>query len=540
MSHADPIPESASAYRWTAALLIVGSALLRVVYLAPDCPLDLAPDEAHYWDWSRNLDWSYYSKGPLIAWLIRLSCELFGPLSVSLTGNEMLAVRIPAVVCGALLLASLYILTVQTLRSEKLALGVVCIALTLPLIAAGSSLMTIDAPFTCAWGWALVFGFHAVFRGSKWAWPVAGLCVLLGVLSKHTMVLWVPFLGLFLLMTPSLRHLLWRPGFWVLTGIGALGGLPILIWNAFNGWVTLKHTEGHAGLGDSGVHWLGPLRYLGMQFAVLLGFWFVAWARAVWSHRPTKDTRPEIGYLWWMSAPIIVFFGLFSLKNGGGEPNWPIAGYLSGMVLVAGWLATELHHPTLWYRRLCQASTAAFCALGLLLTLLVHHGSLLQPVLMSIPGMQKDGQPIPIRRIDPTCRLRGWRTLAAEVDRMRAQQRQRGEEPVLAGSGWSIPGEIGFYCEGHPKVYSLGFALGDRHSQYDLWRPNPLADSELFLGRTFLVVGGHQESLRQAFDRVEPTQWVRYHENGLEIASWPVTVAHGYKGFARLKNDRGY
>ena len=25
----------------------------------------------HYWDWSRHLDWSYYSKGPLVAWLIR-------------------------------------------------------------------------------------------------------------------------------------------------------------------------------------------------------------------------------------------------------------------------------------------------------------------------------------------------------------------------------------------------------------------------------------------------------------------------------------
>jgi hypothetical protein len=24
----------------------------------------LASDEAHYWEWSRRLDWSYYSKAP--------------------------------------------------------------------------------------------------------------------------------------------------------------------------------------------------------------------------------------------------------------------------------------------------------------------------------------------------------------------------------------------------------------------------------------------------------------------------------------------
>src|SRR6266511_2408846 len=98
--------------RGAAIGLILLAAVLRFLYLALDCPLDLSPDEAHYWDWSRHLDWSYYSKGPLVAWLIRLSRELFGPWSVALTGGEMLAVRLPAVVCGGLLLASLYVLTV--------------------------------------------------------------------------------------------------------------------------------------------------------------------------------------------------------------------------------------------------------------------------------------------------------------------------------------------------------------------------------------------------------------------------------------------
>src|SRR5438034_44296 len=107
------MPPKVWPYRLTAAVLILGAAILRLFYLACDCPLDLAPDEAHYWDWSRHLDWSYYSKGPLVAWLIRLSCILFGDLSFALTGSEMLAVRLPAVLCGALLLVSLYVLTVQ-------------------------------------------------------------------------------------------------------------------------------------------------------------------------------------------------------------------------------------------------------------------------------------------------------------------------------------------------------------------------------------------------------------------------------------------
>src|SRR5262249_16011682 len=142
---------------WLALALILAAAAGHLLYLANDCPLDLAPDEAHYWDWSRNIDWSYYSKGPLVAWLIRASCELMGPWSEEATGSLMFAVRLPAVVCGSLLLVSLYVLTVQVTARPRLALAVVAGALTLPLVNVGSSLMTIDSPYTCCWGWALVF-----------------------------------------------------------------------------------------------------------------------------------------------------------------------------------------------------------------------------------------------------------------------------------------------------------------------------------------------------------------------------------------------
>lgn len=516
-------PARAWPYRLTAAALLVGVALVRLAYLAWFCPLDLAPDEAHYWDWSRHLDWSYYSKGPLVAWLIRASCALFG--------TSAFAVRVPAVLCGSLLLAGLYALTAQVYRCERLALGVVLVALTLPVVAAGSVLMTIDAPYTCCWCWALVFGFHAVFARAAWAWPAAGLCILLGVLAKHTMVLWVPCLGLFLLLTPALRPLLWRPGFWVMTGLGALGGVPILVWNALNGWVTLRHTQGHAGLdGGPTIHWKGPAVYLGMQFAVLLGFWFIAWVRASWDQRPGRAARPEVGYLWWMSVPIVAFFGLFSLKNGGGEPNWPIAGYLSGLVLTAAWLREQLRHPDSWQRRLTAGSLGLFVALGLTLTVLSHFPQVLQPLLPAS---------VEVRRVDPTCRLRGWRTLAASVDAIR--QTMPGDV-VMAASAWNLPGELGFYCDGRPAVYSFGPALGDRHSQYDLWRPNPLADpgAPVFAGKSFIVIGATPEILREAFDTVGPMTIVSHREGARTIATWAVTTAHGYRGFPGREGSRGY
>jgi hypothetical protein len=145
---------------------------------------------------------------------------------------------------------------------------------------------------------------------------------------------------------------------------------------------------------------------------------------------------------------------------------------------------------------------------------------------------------MPLRRLDPTCRLRGWRTsLAAAVDRVRERLRREGAEPLVAASVWYEPGELGFYCQGHPVVYSLGLALGDRHSQYDLWRPNPVADAPAFAGATFVYVGGVNDAVREAFEQVGPTETVTYQEGNQPVARWTVTVCRGFRGFRALPGD---
>src|SRR5664280_2033443 len=75
------------------AVLLALLSIFRVLYIIYG-PFELSADEAHYWTWSRHLDWSYYSKGPMIAWLIYAGTQLFG--------NNELGVRAFAVVCSAL------------------------------------------------------------------------------------------------------------------------------------------------------------------------------------------------------------------------------------------------------------------------------------------------------------------------------------------------------------------------------------------------------------------------------------------------------
>jgi hypothetical protein len=523
-----------AAYRWAAAVVIVGAAALRVHFLANDCPFDLAPDEAHYWQWAQNLDWSYYSKGPLVAWLIRLSTWLAGDWSLALTGSEMLAVRLPAVVCGALLLAGLYVLTVQVYRSDRLALAVVAVALTLPPVAVGSTVMTIDAPFTCLWCWALVLGHRAIFRNAVWAWPALGLALGLGVLAKYTMVIWPAACGLFLLATPKYRNLLARPGSWLCMLILAICCVPVLYWNLRHDWVGVRHVS-HLAAGQQiqlRLIWYGPLLYLATQFVLLLGFWFVAWARALWAAQPGRDRDPERQFLWWLSIFPFAVFLIFSPATGGGEANWPLPAYLSGLVLTAGWLAEEGQAARGWYRRAFRWSVAVACALGLAVTALMYEAPQFTPTLSALAPAPTDTNPAPVRSFDPTSRLRGWRTLAEEVDDELDRLRAQGIEPVIAAGTWTIPGELAFYSRHKVQVHCVGLPLGCRHSQYDLWRPNPVFDQELYLGRTFLFVGDPAPLHRvHAFEQIGLTRFVYHREGGVPLARWQITLCRGFRGF---------
>src|SRR5579863_4914745 len=60
-----------------AVFIIFALTLLRILWIASGTT-DLYPDEAQYWLWSLKPDWGYYSKPPLIAWLIAGSTWLAG------------------------------------------------------------------------------------------------------------------------------------------------------------------------------------------------------------------------------------------------------------------------------------------------------------------------------------------------------------------------------------------------------------------------------------------------------------------------------
>ena len=99
-----------------------------------------------------------------------------------------------------------------------------------------------------------------------------------------------------------------------------------------------------------------------------------------------------------------------------------------------------------------------------------------------------------------------------------------------------MPGLIGFYCQDHPTVYSLGAAFGDRSSQYDFWGPNPIGNPEQFTGRTFVIVSRAAVDVQQAFASVESHHVVTHLENGQHLGDWVIQVCRGFQGQALSPN----
>lgn len=485
---------------WLGPAAVVCFTLFNAAYVGWWCPLDLAPDEAHYWDWSRRLDWGYYSKGPLIAWLIRLGCLLFG--------DTPFGVRSVAVGCGGLILLGLWRLTKLATGCDRTALGVVLAAMTHPAATAAGVLSTIDGPFLACWAWAAV----AAFRRN---WVAAGLLVAAGTLAKPTMLLFPACVLLLVLIRPewrSRRLLVFFP-------LSVLGLVPLGVWNAAHDWVSVRHLYGHAGNGGEVTPWYSPLAFVGGQFALLLGGWFVLWAVAVWRFRAWRSDA-NTALLWCLSVPVFGAFLLASVRTTG-ELNWPVAAYLSGAVLVAMWLRQDL--VPRW-----RIGLTCLIVLGLSFSVVARWPGVVRPALAAVSPGPSDSQPTPVRRLDPTCRLAGWRTLAEAVDEAR---KLAGDETEFVTMAWNVPGELGFYCSGHPTVYTFAPAVGDRFSQYDLWRPNPVADAQAFRGKTFVYVGDRLPD--GVFERLEFVRRVTYTEGGVPVASWQVWVGRGYRGFDR-------
>ncbi|MFN2166682.1 MAG: ArnT family glycosyltransferase, partial [Anaerolineae bacterium] len=213
------------------ALLILTRVLYTLVY-----PLDLSGDETYYWDWGRQPDWGYFSKPPLIAWIMALLR--------SLDWDSTEGMRLLAALLSTVAVALCYGLG-RDLYGPRVGLWAAALLALSPASAVLAVALTPDALLFLCWCGALWAFWRWQLNGGTLPAIALVACLGLGLLAKQTMLAFYPLAFLFLTSQTHTRCLLRRPASWLLA-LGSLAWLsPVLWWNAENNWVTLSHTAHH-------------------------------------------------------------------------------------------------------------------------------------------------------------------------------------------------------------------------------------------------------------------------------------------------------
>ncbi len=510
-----------------ASLIICAVTVLRLWFVGTG-QLTLVQDETQYWDWTRHLQWTYYSKGPLIAWIIALWTNIFG--------NTELGVRFGSIFGSAVTQILLYVWLAKGWNRPRLGVVALLVFNTVILFAALGILMTTDNPFVLFWLACLVcldMGSRADGNGRAPVWPFAVLALLfgLGVLAKYTM-LGFPALAALYWLGLRIKGLSPKRFFTYLflsctTGV-VLGFLPTLIWNLQHDFVGYKHVMYLIGAAGKQAKTLIRFDrfpdYFGSQVGLATPWWLAFMLIGGWravkryfkpspvAERPSDDPGTArnllLAVFFW---PVWGFFLLWSF-HAKVLPNWATVSYVSGVVLAALAFDRFLDRSSrAWARR-----TIVGLAVGLFL---VAHFFQYAPV----PD-----------NLNITHRVKGWRHLGQTVEAMRLDPAvfQDPDKVFIFSNLYDMTAALAFYVPGQPRTY-CGWVDSRRMNQYDLW-PGPtdkLGWDALYVLKDHEDAFPPDKDVRMMFKRIGDPVYLTTEYNGRPARKFTIIPCYGYNGY---------
>jgi 4-amino-4-deoxy-L-arabinose transferase-like glycosyltransferase len=372
---------------WLAAALLFLLALRLGVLWAT--PLELGPDEAQYWFWSQTPAWGYFSKPPMIAWVIGLTSGICGP--------EEPCVRLAAPFFHTATAIMLFFLG-RTLYGTGVGLLAAAAYATLPGVWLSSTLITTDVPLLFFWSLMLLATVNLLERRSLGWGVVWGLAMGLGLLSKYAMGYAVVGIALSVWLTRENPKRLLQADWILAVGIALALLAPNIFWNVQNGFATVKHTASNANWGAENLFNLNKLAdFLGGQIAllgpVLAGIVVWGLVRGWRKLGPASRSRAAAILLGFALPVLIVVTAQAFISRA--HANWAAVALAPLCVLGAAWADAQ------GLRRLFWTGIGINSALGLFLCALAVSSALVEA----------------LNRHNDVKRLRGWNELSQTVVR---------------------------------------------------------------------------------------------------------------------------
>jgi len=374
--------------------------------------LDLTPDEAYYWEFSRRLDLSYFDHPPFVGYLIALSRLFFGDTEI--------AIRLPAIAGIAFLSWAMFKVGRDTLGSARTGFFAAALLHLTPAGVALGFITTPDVPLALFWTLSTMAFLRILESDTTWNWLLLGLALGLGAASKYNMILFCPAVAASLLIFPNRRAAVGSGRFWLMFGLAFLGALPVILWNHQHDWASIRF-QLHHGFKPGRLSFFGTLgEFLGGQ-AVTIGpvlFGVIWWVVISRLRKGWKEADEKRVFLAGAALVTMTFFAYRGIQSKV-EANWPQVAYLSAMLLVGEWIGEGNIK-----RKVC-------CVIGpsaLLASLAVLHALTL--IIPLPPGS------------DVATRLHGWVDLGRAIQRI---DKDTDFRQVFVGQGAPLTALAAFY-----------------------------------------------------------------------------------------------
>jgi 4-amino-4-deoxy-L-arabinose transferase-like glycosyltransferase len=331
------------------AVVLIAATAARIAALFYN-PLGLDTDEAQYWLWSRAFDWGYFTKPPLVAWVIGATTTLFG--------DTEWAVRLGAPIAHGVAAAAVFALG-RAMYGAWPGFWAGVGWLVLPAVFFSSNIISTDALLLPLWAIAL-FASWRLMTTRAWFWAIViGVSVGLGLLAKYAMLYFFVCTALAAWWMPPMREALAKGRGW-LAGLIALAILaPNIVWNVQNGFATARHTASNASL-DRQLFNLDELfEFLGGQLIIFGPVIFFVLIWLLWrSWRRSTGLQDQDKFLLAYILPPLAFVTLIAFISRA-NMNWTAVAFPGIVVWTTGALFA-----TRGGRRMLAAAIVFNVALG--------------------------------------------------------------------------------------------------------------------------------------------------------------------------------
>jgi 4-amino-4-deoxy-L-arabinose transferase-like glycosyltransferase len=399
--------------------------------------VDLFVDEAQYWAWSRDLAFGYFSKPPLLAWIIAACDHLCGSTEACVRAAS------PVFYLGTCLVV--YAVGRELYGQKTGAWAALAFALATG-VSFSSRIISTDVPLLFFWSVALL-AYVKLLRQSDWRWSVVfGIAFGLGMLAKYAMIYFLLSVAAAAVVDRDARALLKREQLWLALAIALPIVSPNLYWNATHDLATFRHTGDNVTGGGLHFRFLGPLEFLAAQFAVAGPVVFATFLLILLRIGRWQISR-EDKLMLVFAIPILALITTLSFVRSA-NANWAAPSIVSMTILaVAWWLRFEKWHAlraTLSIGLITQAALLATDAFA-------YH--------LTIPGLG--------RSADVYKRTLGWRELGHRT----LEFAQKAGARSVASEGRTEVAELTYYLRNNgivPVSWPAG-ATADNH--FDLTQP---------------------------------------------------------------------